>query len=81
MFEGRVKDLETWLIEERFPEGWETKARDRFGLSFGKFNITVLGVEFGISEKKYLAKKKVLEEAVAKTKQIGGADSDSSETV
>jgi hypothetical protein len=53
-FDGRVRDLETWLIEERIPDGWETKIRQRLGITFAQFNVTVFGVEFGISEKKYL---------------------------
>ncbi|KAF5350438.1 hypothetical protein D9756_008663 [Leucocoprinus leucothites] len=50
-------------IKERIPEGWETKVRQRLGVTLAEFNITVLGVEFGISEKKYLAEKKKAEEA------------------
>lgn len=73
IFGGRVKDLETWLIEERIPEGWETKVRQRLGVTLAEFNITVLGVEFGISEKKYLAEKKKAEEAAQSAGEGSGA--------
>ncbi|KXN88411.1 Putative sterigmatocystin biosynthesis peroxidase stcC [Leucoagaricus sp. SymC.cos] len=65
VFGGRVKDLETWLLQERFPDGWETKVRQRIGITLTQFNITVLGVEFGISEKKYLEEKKKAEQTAA----------------
>jgi hypothetical protein len=71
IFGGRVKDLETWLIEERFPEGWETKVRQRIGITLAKFNITALGVEFGISEKKYLVAKKAEDAAARNEGQTG----------
>ncbi|KAF9453351.1 putative chloroperoxidase [Macrolepiota fuliginosa MF-IS2] len=57
-FGGRVKDLETWLLEERFPDGWETKIKSRLGMTFAKFNTTIAKVELGIDEKKYLEEKK-----------------------
>lgn len=57
-FGGRVKDLEMWLLEERFPDGWETKIRERLGITFAQFNLTVAKVELGVSEKKYLEEKK-----------------------
>jgi len=50
-FDGRVNDLKIWLLEERFPDGWETRLRHRVGLMFMEFNLTVLGVEFGIGKK------------------------------
>ncbi|KAF9467227.1 Chloroperoxidase [Collybia nuda] len=52
IFGGRIRDLETILIEERLPEGWESRIRERQGLTLVTFNRTVLGVEFGINEKK-----------------------------
>ncbi|KAJ3560884.1 heme-thiolate peroxidase [Leucocoprinus birnbaumii] len=63
VFGGRVKDLETWLIQERIPEGWETKVRQRFGITLAQFNITVFGVELGINEKRYIEEKRKAEEA------------------
>jgi hypothetical protein len=56
IFGGRVRDLQSLLIEERLPEGWESRVRKRFGLTFGEFNWVVLPLEFNISEKKYRAK-------------------------
>jgi len=50
-FDGCVNDLKIWLLEERFPDGWETRLRHRVGLTFMEFNLTVLGVEFGIGKK------------------------------
>ena len=49
-FDGRVNDLKIWLLEERFPDGWETRIRHHVGLTFMEFNLTVLGVEFGIGK-------------------------------
>jgi len=58
IFGGRVRDLETILLEERLPEGWESRVRRQMGLTLSTFNVTtVWPVEFGTSEKKYLAKK------------------------
>ncbi|KAF8957521.1 Chloroperoxidase [Flammula alnicola] len=58
IFGGRVADLEPFLIEERLPEGWESRIRKRMGLTIGTFNSTVLKLEFGTNknEKKYKAK-------------------------
>ncbi|TFK52928.1 heme-thiolate peroxidase [Heliocybe sulcata] len=50
MFGGIVPDLRTFLLEERFPPGWETKCRRRFGLTFTEFNKTVLKIEMGVHE-------------------------------
>jgi len=56
IFGGRVKDLESILIEERIPDGWESRVRRPFGLTQATFNRTVLKVEFGIDEKNYKKK-------------------------
>jgi len=53
IFGGRVRDLESVLIEERLPEGWESRVTARLGLTFAKFNFTVLPLEFSTNEKKY----------------------------
>jgi len=55
VFGGRVSDLESILIEERLPEGWESRVREPFGLTIASFQPTVLKVEFGIDESKYAA--------------------------
>jgi len=56
IFGGRVHDLKYFLIEERLPEGWESRVRSRWGLTFTKFNFTVLPLECRTDEKKYSAK-------------------------
>jgi len=48
IFGGRVKDLQVFLKEERFPEGWQPRKRDFFGLSMAVFNISVFGIEWRI---------------------------------
>jgi len=56
IFGGRVQDLKSLLIKEMLPEGWESRVRSQWGLTISKFNLTVLPLEFSISEKKYRAK-------------------------
>ncbi|KAG6810652.1 hypothetical protein H0H92_010915 [Tricholoma furcatifolium] len=54
IFGGRVKDLETILLEERLPEGWESRIRETKGLTLITFNSkTVKKVENGIDESKF----------------------------
>ncbi|KIJ63556.1 hypothetical protein HYDPIDRAFT_113007 [Hydnomerulius pinastri MD-312] len=50
IFGGRLDDLRTVLLEERLPEGWESRVRKPYGLTMLTFNWTVLPVEFGIRE-------------------------------
>ncbi|KAG6826172.1 hypothetical protein H0H93_016739, partial [Arthromyces matolae] len=53
-FGGRVKDLESFLLEERLPEGWESKNREAWGLTGMTFNIgTISKVANGIDESKF----------------------------
>ncbi|KAL0945971.1 hypothetical protein HGRIS_012249 [Hohenbuehelia grisea] len=52
---GRIKDIEPFLVDERIPDGWESRIRAPMGLTLMTFNRTVLKVERGIDEKKYLA--------------------------
>jgi len=56
IFGGRVDDLESILIEERIPDGWESRIRKVKGLTFAAFNPVVFKVERGIDEEKYKAK-------------------------
>ena len=56
VFGGRVCDLKSFLVEEKLPEKWESRVRSRWGMTFAKFNLTVLPLEFSVSEKKYGAK-------------------------
>ncbi|KIM40630.1 hypothetical protein M413DRAFT_446057 [Hebeloma cylindrosporum] len=53
---GRVDDLQSILIEERIPEGWESRVRSRRGLTFTGSIFKVLRIEGGIDEKRYSAK-------------------------
>ncbi|KAI9438157.1 Cloroperoxidase [Lactarius indigo] len=50
VFGGRLDDIYTFLTEERFPEGWESRIRDQMGLTILAFNRTVFRVELGIDE-------------------------------
>jgi hypothetical protein len=53
IFGGSVADLTPMLREERFPEEWEPRVLDRYGLTMAKFNGTVIPVERGVDAKKY----------------------------
>ena len=50
VFGGRLDDIYTFLTEERFPDGWESRIRDQMGLTLLAFNRTVIRVELGINE-------------------------------
>lgn len=50
IFGGRVDDLRSVLLDERLPQGWESRVRKPNGLTFFTFNFTVLPVEFGVRE-------------------------------
>lgn len=50
IFGGRLRDIHTFLTEERLPEGWESRVRDQMGLTMTGFNRTVFRVELGIEE-------------------------------
>lgn len=65
IFGGRVDDLRTVLFEERLPEGWESRVRKPYGLTFTHFNFTVLPVEFGIREADWAADAKQLADSKA----------------
>jgi len=43
-FGGRVDDLKTWLIEERFPQGWQPRVTKRYGYSLLSMNLRSLQV-------------------------------------
>ncbi|OJA15798.1 hypothetical protein AZE42_10993 [Rhizopogon vesiculosus] len=51
IFGGRVDDLNSILLHERIPDGWESRVRQPYGLTMMHFNKTVLAVEFGVREK------------------------------
>lgn len=73
IYGGRVADLEPILIEERIPEGWESRVRKPMGLTVATFNKTVLKVEMGISEKKYKAKRAAEEAEAAPVEAAEGS--------
>jgi len=43
-FGGRVDDLKTWLIEERFPQGWQPRVTKRYGYTMLSLNLRSLQV-------------------------------------
>lgn len=55
VFGGRIKDIESILVDERIPDGWESHILKPYGLTLASFNATVLPVELGVNEKKYKA--------------------------
>jgi len=56
IFGGPVDDLESFLIEERIPEGWESLVRKKMGHTLAAFTFTLFKVERGIDENKYEAR-------------------------
>jgi len=66
IFGGRINDLQTILTEERLPEGWESRIRERQGLTMTTFNRTVLKVEKAIDESKVVAATKDVANSVQK---------------
>ncbi|KAG2157512.1 Chloroperoxidase [Suillus clintonianus] len=61
-FGGRVDHLQSFLLDERFPEGWESHVRQPRGLTLVNFNKLALSIEFGVREKDW---KQVAQEAAA----------------
>jgi len=62
---GRVEDLEAFLVDERIPDGWESRILEPMGLTIITFNFTVAQVEKGIDEEKYIADRKAAQEGAA----------------
>ncbi|KAL1756045.1 Chloroperoxidase [Schizophyllum commune] len=50
IFGGKLDDLETVLLEERIPDGWESSTKARHGLTILSFQDTVKAVVKGIDE-------------------------------
>lgn len=65
IFGGRIEDIRTVLLEERLPEGWESRVRKPYGLTLLHFNFTVLPVEFGVREADWAADAKQLADSQA----------------
>lgn len=55
IFGGRVDDLRAMLLEERFPQGWESRVRKPYGLTMLDFNLSILATELGIRETDWTA--------------------------
>lgn len=51
-----MDDLRSILIEERIPDGWESRARSRRGLTFIASIFIILGIKRGVNENKYMAR-------------------------
>ncbi|KAF2670327.1 Cloroperoxidase [Microthyrium microscopicum] len=51
LFGGSINDLTPMLTEEKFADNWEPRVLSRFGLTFAKFNFTVIPVERGVDKK------------------------------
>ena len=58
-----MDDLEVILLEERLPDGWESRILAPMGLTILTFNLTVLRVERGTDEEKFIADRKAALEA------------------
>ncbi|KAI6015113.1 Chloroperoxidase [Pisolithus orientalis] len=59
IFGGRTDDLRTILLEERLPEGWESRVREPYGLTMLALNTrTTLPLEWGVDESKWADKVK-----------------------
>lgn len=50
IFGGRLHDIHTFLTEERLPEGWESRVRERMGLTMFALNKISMPVELSIKE-------------------------------
>ncbi|KAF7313087.1 hypothetical protein MKEN_00994500 [Mycena kentingensis (nom. inval.)] len=74
IFGGRVNDLETFLKEERLPDGWESRNRTKKGLTFIAFNPTTIAVEHGIDETAYVVSEKDKEEDEMEKNESGLKD-------
>lgn len=73
IFGGRVNDLRVFLLEERLPEGWESRILEPQGLTFITFNKTVSQVEKGIDESKFAPTAAPAEEAAPTNGATNGA--------
>jgi len=61
IFGGRVLDLKSILIEEKLPDEWESRVRNRVGLTSAKLNVRVLPMEY--NTRKEQAAKLALQQA------------------
>lgn len=54
---GEIETLQTFLLEERIPEGWSSANKTRVGLTMGRFNMTTLRIMLGMNSSWRKAKK------------------------
>ncbi|KAG8978211.1 hypothetical protein FRB90_008558, partial [Tulasnella sp. 427] len=54
IFGGEVRSLDVFLKQERFPQGWEPKNRERYGHTILQAQKTSLDIEFNIDENQKL---------------------------
>lgn len=53
-----MEDIETVLLEERLPDGWESRVLEQYGLTIITFNLKAVNkVEKGIDEAKFIAER------------------------
>ena len=86
IFGGKLDDLQTMLLEERIPDGWESSTKARHGLTILSFQDTVKAVAAGIDEGAAAREMEVekaieMEEEKAKGKGKGPAMGNDSEQV
>lgn len=70
IFGGRLADIRTLLLEERLPDGWESRIRAPWGLTMAKFNATVLPVELAVDERPVVGKMRNLDLAGGGAKDV-----------
>ncbi|KAG0702213.1 Chloroperoxidase [Suillus ampliporus] len=51
VFGGRVDDLRSFLLDERIPDGWESRVRQPYGMTMINLSKTILRIELGVREK------------------------------
>ncbi|KAG6382045.1 Chloroperoxidase [Boletus reticuloceps] len=63
VFGGRVDDLRVILLEDRFPEGWESRVRKPYGLTILTLNCAIFAMEFRVREADWVVDGKQVESA------------------
>ncbi|KAF8719041.1 hypothetical protein AX14_011541 [Amanita brunnescens Koide BX004] len=51
IFGSRLEDITIMLTEERIPEGWESRVRKPYGLTFAAFNFVIIPLELQTNKK------------------------------
>lgn len=71
IFGGQVGDLRAVLLEERLPQGWESRVRRPYGLTMFTFNLIILTTELGVREADWAVD---IEPAVGDASQASGEE-------